>query len=60
MSRSWVERIKALAAKRNGSFEQLAVDLGVGFETVVRWKRGNHKPSRLARQRIEELEKEEK
>ncbi len=55
--KDWHERIKALALKEGG-LEKLAVDLGVSFFTVIRWRDGIHKPSRLAQHRIKEFEKE--
>ncbi len=57
MSRSWSERIKRLIQEK-GSIEAVASELGVSFYSVLRWKQGAHKPSKLAQKQIVELEKE--
>lgn len=55
---TWASRIDALIEKL-GSPEAVAARLGVSFFTVLRWKNGEHEPSPLAQEKIEELEKEE-
>ena len=53
--KKWSERVKRLADKRGG-LEKLAFDLGVSYFTVLRWTKGVHEPSRLAREKVEGLE----
>jgi len=52
-------RIKLLRAKLNLTMEKLARRLGVSFVTVARWeKKGGNSPSRLALEKIKQLEAE--
>ena len=55
MSRTWEERVRALA-KRSGSPEALAVELGVSFYSIHNWMKGKNKPSPMAQVQIEKLE----
>ena len=52
-------RVKLLRAKLNLTMEDLARKLGVSFVTVARWqKKGGNSPSRLAMEKIKQLETE--
>lgn len=57
LSRSWSDRIKKLIQEK-GSIEAVAAELGVTFYSVLRWRNGAHRPSKLAQKQIVELEKE--
>lgn len=54
--KTWKSRIEALE-KSAGSPEDLAVQLGVSYATIYRWKQGKTAPSPLAQQKIESMEK---
>lgn len=58
--KTWSERVKALLLIEQGSIETLAMKLGVSFFTVLRWKNGEVKPSRMAQKLIEKMETEVK
>jgi DNA-binding transcriptional regulator YiaG len=55
---NWAVRVEALTT-RYGSAEALALAAGVSYLTVQRWRVGIHKPSHLARKRLEELERKQ-
>ena len=56
MGKGWTERVKSLLSKEDGSIEALASKLGVSFFTVLRWKNGQRKPSKMAQKLISDLE----
>jgi len=49
--------IKKLRAQMGLTQEQFAAKVGVTFATVNRWEAGKANPSRLARMRLQDLEK---
>ena len=49
--------LKKLRQTRGWSQEDLARELGVSFATVNRWENGKTKPSRLAYEKINQIEK---
>lgn len=48
--------IKDLRKKLGLSQEAFAHVLGVTFQTINRWERGTYKPSRLALEKLKQLE----
>jgi DNA-binding transcriptional regulator YiaG len=58
--KTWSERVKALLAVQGGSLETLATKLGVSFFTVLRWRNGEVKPSRMGQKLVEKMEAEVK
>jgi DNA-binding transcriptional regulator YiaG len=52
--------IKEIRKKLGLSQEALAHVLGVSFQTINRWESGAFKPSRLALEKIKQLEEKEK
>ncbi len=55
MSRTWDERVRALA-KKSGSPEALAVAMGVSFYSIYNWMKGKNRPSPMAQALIAKLE----
>ena len=51
------EEIKALRLRLEWTQEHMARELGVSFPTVNRWEKGKAKPSSLAVQALERLER---
>ena len=51
--------IKAIRLKLGFTQEDLARKLGLALSTVSKWEQGIFSPSRLAREKIEKLLKEE-
>ena len=58
--KTWSDRVKTLLVADGRSLESLAAKLGVSFFTVLRWKNGEVKPSRMAQKLIEKMETEVK
>ena len=56
--RDYAALVKALRQRLGLTQEQFAHHLGVTFASVNRWENGQVKPSPLARQRLETLERE--
>ena len=54
--KTWKSRIEALE-KLAGSPEELAVQIGVSYATIYRWKQGKSTPSPLAQSKIASMEK---
>ena len=52
--------IKEIRERLNLTQEALAHLLGVSFQTINRWERGLFKPSKLALDKIKQLEEKEK
>lgn len=52
--------IKEIRERLGLTQEALAHLLGVSFQTINRWERGAFKPSRLALEKIKQLEEKEK
>lgn len=58
MKKTWTKQRVALLRKRlRMTQEEFATRVGVTWVTVSRWENGRSKPSKLAAQRLEELEK---
>ena len=56
--KTWSERVKALLSDpaKGRSMESLAAEMGVSFFTVLRWKNGEVKPSKMGQRLIEKME----
>ena len=47
-----IEHLKRLKKEKDLTFLQMAIDIGVTPDTVMRWWRGERKPSRMAKRLI--------
>jgi DNA-binding transcriptional regulator YiaG len=54
---TWKDRINKLVESL-GSPEKLAARLDVSYWTILRWRNGDHQPSRLAKKEVSRLEEE--
>lgn len=57
-SRDYAVLVKALRERLGLTQEQFAHRLGVTFASVNRWENGQVKPSPMARQKLEELDRQ--
>lgn len=55
MNVDWPKMILRLRAKLNLSQDDFGKLLGVSLATVSRWERGEHKPTIIAKVKLEEL-----
>ena len=57
--RAEIERLKEIAKEKGLSYEKIGQALGVSFQTVYRWFKGEIEPSPLAMEKIKDFIKKE-
>lgn len=52
---SGVERLREFKRKSGWSYRKIGVRMGIHHQTIVFWLGGNHKPSPMAREKIQKF-----